>query len=142
MHLDFMNGEDVKKIKIMKYIYYKLWQDFTGNVRDNTPAFLSMLWLSFIQCTNIIAFLILINHYQKLKIFYLNKNELVTYSSVFALCMITLNYFLFYKKRELIAIKYKNESKRMKIIGTILLYVYMVGSFILVYAVSKTFPVK
>jgi hypothetical protein len=56
--------------------------------------------------------------------------------------MLTINYFILYKKREEIAAKYNSENKKKKIIGTILLYSYIVGSFILVYAISRLFPLK
>jgi hypothetical protein len=54
----------------------------------------------------------------------------------------TIDYFLLYKKRDKIAEKYKNERKLSKILGIVLLYTYMIGSFILVYALSQVFPVK
>jgi hypothetical protein len=126
----------------MKYLYYKLWQDFTGNVKDNSPAFYSMMWLSVVQSANVLAFLGWLNYYYKIKVFYMNKHDLILYSSVFISFIIAINYFLLFKKRINIANKFKGESMRMKITGTILLYIYMVGSFVLVYIVSQVFPVK
>jgi uncharacterized membrane protein SirB2 len=72
----------------------------------------------------------------------LSENELIIFSIVLSLSMFTINYFLLYKKREEIAAKYNSENKKKKIIGTILLYSYIVGSFILVYAISRLFPLK
>ncbi len=126
----------------MKYLYFKLWQDFTGQIKDNTPALYAMMWLSCINCVYLIAFMVLTNHFIKLKLLYVSKNELIIYSSILSLIVMLLNYFLLYKKRESIAEKYSNESKHNNILGKILLYLYMIGAFVIVYIISKTFPIK
>jgi hypothetical protein len=140
MPQDLIYGEGVK-ILDMKYFYYRLWKIFSGIPTNDTPAINAMILLSCIHCVNIVAFIICVNHFIKINAFYLNKNELITCSTVFALSMFTINYFLLYKKREVIAEKYKNESNRLKILGTIFLCLYMIVSFVLVYVVSKMFPV-
>lgn len=126
----------------MRYFYYRLWKNFSKIPTNDTPALNAMILLSCILCTNIIALLLCANHYIKLNILYKSKNDIIIISTIFALGMFAINYYLLYKKKDLIAEKYKNESERMKIIGTILLYLYMIASFILVYAISKIFPVS
>jgi len=126
----------------MKYLYYKLWQDFTGRVKNNTPALYSMFWLSFIQSVNVMTFIVFLNHFIYLKLDRLAKDDIIIYSSILGLLMMVLNYFYLFKKREAIYLKYKEEKKQFKIVGLILLYVYMIGTFILAYLVSQVFPVK
>lgn len=126
----------------MKYLYFKLWRDFTGQVKDNTPALYSMIWLSCINCVYIIALMVLINHFIKIELLYFDRNSLIFCSSFFAIAMILLNYFLLYKKRKSIAEKYKNETRFQKTIGFIILYAYMLGAFISAYFASKLFPVN
>ena len=126
----------------MKWIYYKLWQDFTGGRKDNSPALYSMMWLSCIQCVNVLTLVVFLSHFFKFNIILLTHNKIVGYSSILAISIMILNFFLLYKKRKAISEKYKNESNRLKIIGFILLYIYMIGSFVLAYAISQVFPMK
>ena len=126
----------------MKYLYYKLWQDFTGNVKDNSPAFLSMVWLSVIQGSNILTIQVLIEHFFNIKFNLDSKNTTIIFATSVCVILYLVNYFLLYKKRDSISARYKSESKRMKVIGLMLLYTYMIGSFIIVYFVSTRLPLK
>lgn len=126
----------------MQYIYYKLWRDFTGIVKEDIPALYSMMWLSVIHSVNLLSVLVIVNHFYRLKILYWSKSETTVYCSIILLFMIAINYFLLYKKREAIAEKYRNENKLMKILGIVILYVYMIGSFTLVYVLSQIYPLS
>jgi len=101
-----------------------------------------MLVLSLIHFANVISFLGVVNHYYRIELFYLKKADIMVYSPILSFILMVIGYFLFYKKRNEIEEKYKNESKAKRRIGIILAYVYMFGSFILVYALSQAFPVK
>lgn len=126
----------------MKYLYYRLWKIFSGIPTNDKPATNAMLGLSVVNCVNLITILIFTNKFIRVNVLKLSENELIIFSIVLSLSMFTINYFLLYKKREEIAAKYNSENKKKKIIGTILLYSYIVGSFILVYAISRLFPLK
>ncbi len=126
----------------MKYLYYKLWQDFTGIVKDNSPPFGAMIWLSVVQGVNIGAILVLIKHYFNIEYTLDSKNEVLLFATLVCLILYIINYFLLYKKREEIAEKYKSESKFKSRIGLILLYLYMIGSFFLIYFVSTRFSIQ
>lgn len=99
-----------------------------------------MMWLSVIHSVNLLSVLVVVNHFYRLKILYWSKGETTVYCSIILLFMIAINYFLLYKKREAIAEKYRNENKLMKILGIVILYVYMIGSFTLVYVLSQIYP--
>lgn len=126
----------------MRYLYYHLWQDFSGSKEENMPALYSMLLLSLIHNANLATMLVIFNHFYRIWPQNMQRNEIVTYSLFPSVGLMVIGYFLFYKKRNEIEEKYKNESKAKRRIGIILAYVYMIGSFVLVYVASQMFPVK
>jgi hypothetical protein len=126
----------------MRYFYYRIINTFSKIPTNDTPALNAMLLLSCIICTNIITLLVLINHFVRIDLLYLDKNGLLFFSTVFSICMFIANYFLLYRKRTSITEKFKDQTKKAKVIGSILLWIYIIGSFVLVYAISKIFPVK
>lgn len=126
----------------MKYTYYHIWHTGPISKEENMPALYTMIVLSLIHFTNIIVILSVVNYYYRIELFYLKKTDIMVYSPILSFILMVIGYFLFYKKRNEIEEKYKNESKAKRRIGIILAYVYMFGSFILVYALSQAFPVK
>ncbi len=125
----------------MRYLFNKLWQDFTGHVLNNTPALYAMFWLSFIQWINLLTITIIINNYYSFAYFTFRTSKIVLVNSITLLFLISCNYFLLFKQRERLKEKFKNENRNMKVLGKVLLYMYMIGSFILIYIVSKAYPV-
>jgi len=121
----------------MRYLYYKLWKDFTGSVTDSSPAIYSMIWLSVIQSINIITLLFLFYYYFDLGIETFSGDNKVFYSLIISLFVMGWNYFRLYKKKEVIYKRFISERKFMSIIGYIILYLYMVGTFVLAYVASK-----
>lgn len=126
----------------MRYFYYRLWRNFSRIPTNDTPAFNAMILLSCIIIANIIALLLCVNNFIRLNVLYKSKNDLIILSIFFSLGIFAINYFLLYKKKDQIAEKYKNETRQMKILGSVLLFLYIIASFILLYAVSKIFPVS
>jgi len=126
----------------MKYLYYKMWQDFTGVVKGNSPAVGAMIWLSVILGVNIYTLQKALEYCLNITFFNFikTKNELILSGVFFFLSLMIINYFLLYKKREKISEKYKNESKIKSRIGLLFLYIYMIGSFFLIYFVSEILP--
>ena len=125
----------------MRYFYYRIFNAFSKIPTNDTPAFNAMILLSCIILTNLITLLFLLNHFVKINLLYLNKSGLTIFSAVLYICIIIVNYFLLYKKRIIISEKFKNQTKRGKIFGIILFWIYLIGSFTLVYVISKIFPV-
>jgi len=143
--LNAVENQDQKDIYtiIMKYLYYKLCRDFVGKESNNKSGIFSLMWLSVIHSVNIIAILLVVNYFYKLKIFYYNnKSDATILATIFFVSCMILDYLLFYRKREKITEKYQNESKLMKVLGIIFLYAYMIGSFVLVYILSRAFPIR
>lgn len=108
---------------------------------NTNPAQNAIIWLSGIHFTNILVILIILNNFLRIDILYLNKPIAIIFVAVLTMLLITVNYFQLYKKRDAIAEKFKNENKKVKILGSIVLYFYMIGSIALLYVVSKLFPI-
>ena len=126
----------------MGYIYYRLWQSLLKVPTNDTPATNALILLGVVQSCNILVIAGVINHFYKLKYFYLDKQNGIICSAVIVVFCYIIDYFLLYKKRDLLAERYKNETKGKKIIGEILTFVYIIGSFSLVYVTSQIFPVR
>lgn len=124
----------------MKYLYYKLWQDFRRVKTNDTPATNAMIMISVFNGINIITLMILADYFLQIQKYTVSRSEIYTFSTILGLSVMGINYFLLYKKRDAITEKYKGESKTMSRIGFFLVYFYMIGSFFLVYFVSKKFP--
>ncbi|MBP1677298.1 MAG: hypothetical protein H6Q20_1857 [Bacteroidetes bacterium] len=123
----------------MKYLYYKLYQDFKRVKTNNAPAFTSMIVICVMQGVNLITMLLLFFHFFNIKI-----SLTVSENKIFAFILFSIifgvNYFTLYKNINKIASKYKEESKTKSIIGFILLILYIVGSLGLVYYVGSNYP--
>ena len=120
----------------MRYLYYKLWKDFTGKVTDSTPAIYSMIWISVIQSINIITLILLFCFYFEIEYQTFSTDYTVLYSIIISLLVMGLNYFRLFKKKELIYKRFISESRLMSIIGYLILYFYMIGSFVFAYIAS------
>lgn len=113
----------------MKYLYYKLWQCFKRIPTNDMPATNAMIFITTWQFLNLSLVYILLKYYFHIKFTIDNYITIVVIYSVLTL----LNYLFLYKKRMMIYEKYKDESKKQKLIGNILLILYIVGSFALVF---------
>jgi uncharacterized membrane-anchored protein len=125
----------------MRYFYYRIFNGFSKIPTNDSPALNAMILLSCIICTNIITLLVLLNHFVRINLLYLDRSGLIFCATVLSICMFITNYFLLYRKRTSISEKFKDQTKKAKVVGSILLWIYIIGSFVLVYTISKIFPV-
>ncbi len=117
----------------MKYLYYKLWQLFTRIKTNDMPATNAMIFITIWQFLNLSLVYILFKYYFHMKFTLSSKEDIyITIVIIYSVSTL-LNYLFLYKKREKIYEKYKDESKKQKLIGNILLILYIVGSFALVF---------
>jgi len=123
----------------MKYLFFKLWQDFVGKDGFNkeSNAFPSLLWLTIIQSTNIASIQLLVQHFLKIKNFLHTRIEIKIFAAIISILLFSINYYFIYNKRNEIFDLYINENKNKSIIGKIILYLYMLGSFFIIYFISK-----
>lgn len=124
----------------MKYLYYKLWQTFKRIKTNDTPATNAMILLSCVQGVNLLILQILIKHIFQIEIKFVSKDAIMLFAALVGIALMTINYFILYKKREEIYDNYKNESKNKSWIGFIFLLFYIFGSAALVYVVGSNFP--
>ena len=66
----------------------------------------------------------------------LPKSKVFIYMAPIGLIFYLINYFALYKNRESLDSKYKNQIKRQRITGWVLLGIYFFGSFILAYYIG------
>ncbi len=117
----------------MKYLYFKLWQFFKKIPTNDMPATNAMLFISMCHLANIFVLQIFLDYNSFMNIRFGSKNEIYSYTIPLGLFVIGLDYLLLYKSRDRISEKYKDESKRQKLIGNIFLILYILGSFALVF---------
>jgi len=118
----------------MKYLYYRLWHSFEKIKTNDMPATNAMIFLTIWQFLNLSLVYILLKYYSIVEIEFelKSRNEIYLFSGVFYSILTIINYFFLYKNREKLNNKYKDESKRQKKVGNILLMLYIIGSFALV----------
>ncbi len=117
----------------MKYLYYRLWQFFTRIKTNDMPATNAMIFISLCQFFNFSLIYIFLLQYSIINIHFNKRSEVLIYTIPLGIIVYFINYFYLYKNRESLYVKYQNESKKRKIIGNILLIIYVVGSFSLVF---------
>ena len=117
----------------MRYLYYRLWYFFKKIKTNDMPATNAMIFLTIWQFLNLSLVYILLGYFSIIKIELKTKNEIYLFVGVFYSIITIMNYFLLYKKQDKLYEKYKNESKKQKLIGNILLILYIFWSFVLVF---------
>ena len=117
----------------MRYLYYRLWQLFTRIKTNDMPATNAMIFLTLWQSLNLSLIYILLKYFSILKIDLKTKGEIYIFAGITYSIFTIINYFYLYKNRDKLNDKYKNENKKQKIIGNILLIVYILGSCVLLF---------
>jgi len=119
----------------MKYLYYKLWQQFKRVKTNDMPATNAMIFLTIWQFLNLFVIYVLINHYfvGGVKLELKSTSEISLFAGFFYSILTLINYFVLYKNRESISARYINEGKIQAKTGNILLVLYIVLSFALAF---------
>lgn len=123
----------------MKYLYYHLWQSLIKIKTNDTPEYNSMLLISLALYFNFNLIFTLLSLYFDIDIKLgimqnikeLNKFETFIVASIFIIPIFIFNYFYLVKPREKLEKIHINETKKQKIIGIILAYIYVFGSIII-----------
>ena len=116
----------------MKYLYYRLWQLFKSIKTNDKPASNAIILISTCQIANILTVLFFVRYIFDIEIIRISKSNVYFYTVPIALIAFIFNFFMFYKRRNLLAEKYKNETKNQKSIGVLLLVLYVFASYFLV----------
>ena len=117
----------------MKYLYYHLWQLFTKIKTNDMPATNAMIFISMCEFANIFVGHIFLNQFSFIEINIVTKYDIYFFTISIGILIYTINYFYLYRYRNKLHEKYKNETKKQKVIGNILLILYVLGSFALVF---------
>jgi hypothetical protein len=113
----------------MNYLYYTLWQLLKKIKTNDTPATNAMLLISLCQILNLLAVYFFISLITNVGIVDFPKATGYLYSASIGSIFFLINYFILYKKREVLDNKFKNETKKQRNTGRILLGLYFGGSF-------------
>jgi len=117
----------------MKYLYYKLWQTFKKIPTNDMPATNAMIFLCMCHAANFITIHLILATYSIIPLNFNSKIEIYSFSILLFSVITLLDYLFLYRNREKLYEKYKDESKRQKLTGNILLILYIVVSFALVF---------
>ena len=104
---------------------------------NDTPAMNAMFMISVCQIANIFTIFIIINHFAKITLE--TRSDIIVLATILILTLFLSDYFLLYKNLNKLCIRYENEVENKKLIGTIFLLTYILGSFFIVYLVSTNF---
>lgn len=126
----------------MKYLFYRLWQLLTGsNPNMDEPPMGAMTILSLFQFFNIATLDIIVHHFFDIGLKLNNENEVIIYSIVPIFIVVIFNVFYLFRRRNLIEMKYKNESTLNKKIGNFLLFAYGILSIALLIIIGSAYPI-
>ena len=113
----------------MKYLYYKLWQLFTKIKTNDMPATNAMIYITLWQFLNLSLLYILFANYSEIESELISKHEIYIISGTVNSILTLLNYLFLYKSRDKIYEKYQVENKKQKLLGNILLALYIGGFY-------------
>ncbi len=117
----------------MRYIFYTFWKLLRLIKTNDTPATNALILITVCQLLNIQAAYFMFNLYAKVNLVDHSNSTVIFYIIFIGLLLIILNYFFIYRKRDLLANKYKNEAKNQKAFRRLLVLLYFFGTFILVF---------
>lgn len=117
----------------MRYLYYKVWQNFKKTPTNDMPATNAMFFIAICQFANIfiIHLLLSVNSLASMK--FGSRREIYAFTVPMSLIVFIFDYLYLYRNRDKIYEKYKDESNKHKLIGNLLLALYIIISFALVF---------
>lgn len=127
-------------MKIIEYIYYKFYRaHLKGSLNDIAP-FAAIVSLSLAFFANIFIIGLFLRKIDFLPLFFSGKKQVI----IFMICLFVLNYFLFLRNnryKEIIT-EYEKESEPQRKKGNLIVWLYVVVSFLLIFAVAFYKPGK
>jgi len=108
-------------------------QTFKRIPTNDMPATNAMIFIAMCQFANIfiIHLMLSLNSIASMK--FSSKSEVYAFTVPMCFIVYVLDYLYLYRNKDKIYEKYKDESKRQKLIGNILLILYIFVSFALVF---------
>jgi hypothetical protein len=126
----------------MEYLYYRLWQLLKGKSEEDMAPFGSTMIFWMLLIANIRTIELLIHHFLDFGYTPKDKNGIVLYSLIPISIVFIFSIFYFFKRRNRIKLKYENESKLKKIVGTTVLFSYGFISLIALFIVGNKYPIE
>ena len=121
-------------MKIFDYLYYKVYRaNLIGSAKD-IAEFVAPLYISALIFINFSVLGLFLRKINLLPFFFQNKKQVIG----FMIFLFAINLFLFlYKKRyKKIILKYEQESEKDRKRGNLLVWLYIIISFLLIFIVS------
>jgi hypothetical protein len=116
------------------YLYYKLYRaTLVGSLRDIAP-FAAMVYFSGLLFLNLLVISIFLRKVGLMPSLFTGKRQVV----IFMVCFIVVNYFLFLhtgRFRKIIT-KYETESESRRKKGNLVVWLYVIISILLMFAVA------
>jgi archaellum biogenesis protein FlaJ (TadC family) len=103
------------------------------------PATNAMIFLSMCHGANFITIHLILATYSIITLNFNSKTEIYSFSIMIYSALTLLDYLFLYRNRDKIYEKYKDESKKQKLIGNILLILYILGSFAIVFYLASKY---
>jgi len=121
------------------YLYYKLYQASLKSSLQTIPEFLAPVFLGGLISANILVISAFLAKMDILPFLFSSKEQ----AGAFASAVIILTMFCYRKKRyKQVLKKYAQESDKERIRGNIVVAIYVVVSFLLIFAVAFFRPGK
>lgn len=124
-------------MKVFNYLYYKLYQAFLKSSMHDIPEFLAPVGLGGLLSSNILVVSAFLAKLDILPFLFSNKGQ----AGGFSILLVILT-MLYYRKKRYIKIlkKYSQESKKQKLKGNMVTIIYVILSFLSIFAVALFKP--
>jgi len=126
----------------MEYLFYRLWQLLIGKSEEGMPPFGAMMIFCMLFVFNIRTLELLIHHFYNIGYTPKDKDGVILYSLIPILVVLVFNIFYLFRRRNMIKLKYKNESKSKKKVGNIVFFTYGTLSIVLAFIIGNAYPIQ
>jgi hypothetical protein len=131
--------DDKKQMTMLDYLFYKLYQVTLKSSLNDIPQFVASAYLGCLISINTIVISAILAKLDVAPFLFANS----THGGIFAMLMIVFMLFYYQKKRsQPILEKYALESEKERIMGNIIVGIYVSLSIIFLFAVAFIRPEK
>jgi hypothetical protein len=127
-------------MKYLDYLYYKLYKaTLVGSLKD-IAEWAAMIYFSGLIFVNLFTAIGFLRKIDLLPIFFTRKNQVIA----FMIVLVLGGYFLFLhkKKYKIVIAKYEQESEPERKKGNLIIWLYVIISFLLFFVVALYKPGK
>lgn len=117
---------------MLHYLYYKLYQASLKGSLSDIAKYAASIYFGGLIASNIFVILAFLKKSGVLSFFYTNKYQ-AAFSAIICI-IVSCIYFLHNKRYRIIIDKYSREGNKSRVVGNVIISIYVAVSFLLIFA--------